>query len=83
MALTDVTGITKVSRSQGHRSMVLSSVKYQDLHPMFHTVDPITVWRSSLHAVVGSPPRYSAILQRERRRRGGGAGYHSFSHRLD
>ena len=43
-----------VARSQGHRSMVLPSVRYQELHPVFHTVGAIAVCTSSLNWVVAS-----------------------------
>src|SRR6187200_682140 len=41
-----------VLRSYGHRSMLPSSVKYQELHPVFHTVGPSAVATSSLNVVV-------------------------------
>src|SRR5829696_1243457 len=41
-----------VLRSYGQRSMLPSSVMYQELHPVFHTVGPSAAATSSLNFVV-------------------------------
>ena len=48
--------------------MVWSSVKYQELHPVFQTVGPMAAWTSSLNCVVASSVTSTVVSEPSRNR---------------